>query len=363
MKKDANKRNNGYQKILIIFGALLVIIIGIVIFWAIKNTRPDRVVALVNGEPISELEFKLRLIQNRAYVYDYFKRKYGVSDHQKFWDMSYGGETPIKVARVKTLNECVTIKVQQILAKQKGIIRDISYQGFLEVLKQENLRRKEAVQQGRPIYGPRQYDESGYYYYLFENMVIRLKDVLAENELKVTDQQIAEYYQQIKDRKFRKEDAIKIQKLSISYTDKGSEIAEREVVKSIMEQIRNRLLKGERFEEITRTCKLKNPLKLNYGEQVMDSNSGRLDSRNNPILRSVADQTKAGQFSEVFEENGALMIIKPIVKTAGGYSDFNEYQDVVKSNLIDQRYDGLIDRLVKEAQIEIKDDVYRQLKY
>jgi hypothetical protein len=308
MKKNFHKKNTGYPKTIIICSALFIIIIGSIIFWAIKNTQSDRVVALVNREPISELEFKPRFIQNRAYVYDYFKRKYGGSDNQKFWDTSYDGETPLKVARVKTLNECVKIKVQQILAKQKGIVRDISYRGFLAALKQENLRRKETVKQGRPIYGPRQYGESEYYQYLFENMALRLKEVLAAQELKVTDQQIEEYYQQTKDVKFRKEDFIKIQKWSVSYTDKGREIAKREEVQSIMKQIRDGLLKGEKFEEITRTCKLKNPLKLNYSEQVMDSNTGRFDSRNNPILRSVATQTETGRISIVFDENGASII-------------------------------------------------------
>ncbi len=344
-------------------GALLLMIVGLVLFITFENKQPERVVALVNGEPISEQEFKMQMTQNRAYVYNYFQRKYKVSDGPKFWETGYGGEVPIKVARDKTLNECVRIKVQQILAKQKEILWDITFGGFLEDLKKENTRRKEAVSQGKAIYGPQQYDETGYYRYLFENRVIQLKDKLAENELKVSDTQLRQYYEEIKDKQFRKENLVTILKLTLPYNIRENENIKREEAQATMEQIRNKLLNGAGFRETAQSYKLKSPLKLTCSEQVMDSNTGRFDSRNNPILRHTADETEVGQISPVFEEKNALIIIKCIAKKSGGYYDFNEYKDVIQGNLVDAKYNDLIDRLVKEAKVEIKKEVYQRLTY
>ena len=366
IKKDLSEKIC-FRRWMLIFSVFSVIMISLVVFMTIRNIPSDRVVALVNGEPITELEFKLQLAKNRAYVYDYFQRKYGVADNQEFWNTPYDGEIPIEVARKKTLNEALRIKIQQILAKQKGIVQDISYQGFLINLKKENTRRKEAVKQGRPVFGPVLYDESGYYSYLFENMVIRLKEVLAGSELQVTDGQVREYYEQVRDQKFRKEDSVRVQKLSIPYIAQGKKGPAREEVKAIMETIRNKSLAGGSLRacaaELVRSCQLKNSLQVSYSQQTMDSSTARFDSRTNPILRNVADQTKVGEVSEIFEENGAFNIIKPIIKKAGGYYDFSEYKAVISSDLVNIKYDELINHLARESKPEIMESVYRQLHF
>ena len=121
--------------------AITVAILGIIKYMN-NNSGDNLTVATVNSEPISVREFKRQLAQKSSDIYTYFREKHGVvGDSKDFWTTSYGGEVPIDMARDKTLKECVNVKAQQILAKQNGILNDISYAAFLSDLSKENRRR------------------------------------------------------------------------------------------------------------------------------------------------------------------------------------------------------------------------------
>ena len=95
----------------------------------------------------------------------------------------------------KALDECIRIKIQQILASENGIIQDISYEIFLKNLQLENKRRKNASESKQVIYGPKEMTELTYFNYVFSNMIIRLKNQLADKQFKVNEDRISAYYQ------------------------------------------------------------------------------------------------------------------------------------------------------------------------
>jgi len=53
------------------------------------------------------------------------------------------------MARKKALDDIVEVKVQQILAKEKGIIESTDYREFLKELENENRQRKDALKATR----------------------------------------------------------------------------------------------------------------------------------------------------------------------------------------------------------------------
>ncbi len=153
------------------------------------------IVVTVNGEPVSTQLFEQRLSLNRADVYSYFYKKYKISDPSGFWATQYGKEVPAEVIKKKVMDDCVEIKIQQILARDNGIMPDITYKAFLEDLKRENLRRKEVLAKDGVIYGPEQYTEKTYFEYVLSNMQIKLKTKLGQDTFHVSDDELKKFHE------------------------------------------------------------------------------------------------------------------------------------------------------------------------
>lgn len=84
-------------------------------------------------------------------------------------------------------------KIEQQMLKDYGIVEDISYSAFCEKLKEENAGRKEAIQAGEKIYGPKEYDARVYYDYIYSEAKERLiKEVLVNQ---ILEEQIQDFAQ------------------------------------------------------------------------------------------------------------------------------------------------------------------------
>ena len=59
------------------------------------------------------------------------------------------------------------LKCEQQLLKSYNIVEDISYDGFLEEVKQVNRERKEELERGGHVYGPETYTAQIYYDYKY----------------------------------------------------------------------------------------------------------------------------------------------------------------------------------------------------
>ncbi|WNR43850.1 hypothetical protein [Paenibacillus roseipurpureus] len=139
-------------------------------------------VAYINDSAIDEREFQLFLHDVKAQTAGYFKKTYHVDDSPSFWTTSFQGEVPIEKAKKLALDRLKEIKVQQLLAQQYGLIDvdDLSYSTFLVNWSKENQRREKAIKNNQVIYGPKQYDEHGYYTYQFSNLVLKVKAAFKE---------------------------------------------------------------------------------------------------------------------------------------------------------------------------------------
>ncbi|MDR6555235.1 hypothetical protein [Paenibacillus qinlingensis] len=137
-------------------------------------------VAYINDVAIDEREFQLFLNDVKAQTAGYFKKTYNADDSDSFWTKSFQGEVPIEKAKQLALERLKEVKVQQLLAQQYDLVNDLSYTTFLANWSQENQRREKAIKNNQVIYGPRQYEERGYYTYLFSNLVLKVKAVFKE---------------------------------------------------------------------------------------------------------------------------------------------------------------------------------------
>lgn len=320
----------------------------------------DTCIAKVNGEPIQKREFLRQLKLERANTFEYFGQKYNASPSGEFWNKNFNGEVPVEYARGKALEECVSVKVRQVLAREYGLIDDIRNEAFLKELALENKRRKAAVKNSLPVYGPVQYNENGYFTQVLSNLIIKTKDKLLEGELKPTEAELRDHYEKVKDRLYKKEDYIRFNLIYIHYGKDGGAFteAERNGAMDIMKEIKMRLDRGERLEDVVKI----DVQKIKVEEKSIDADSASSYSKSSPKLFEAAKMLGAGQTSEVLDEiiQRRIEIVNVIYKEGTGYKDFDEFKDSVLSNYIDEKYEELVDKLVQEAKVEINESVYKK---
>ncbi len=325
-----------------------------------EQVTGDSLVATVDGEPIVLRELKQRLMRNRAMIYSHFNQKYGVRDSRDFWTTGHGGEVPIEMIKKKSLAEAIRIKIEQIIAKQNGVIDDISYGTFLERRVKENKRRKIAVAKKQVIYGPIQYTEQVYFSYIFSNMVIRSKEKLGLGQFNLDTEQLQKIYEAEKDETYKRRDEVKVEIISVPFARGKSKDAgiSKNIAKAKIEEVKAKLDKGESFEKLAESYNKSGQVE----EFVLDEDSERSDDASNPRLMSEAKKLSVGQLSAIFEEENAFYIIKCVERKDMGYMPFDEMRGIVKSRYVDEKYKEMVDKMIAQAEIEINKDVYSQIR-
>ena len=356
--------DKNHQRLIWLIGAIVVILgSGIFSFRYFGANPSDRAtIATVNGELISLREFRRVFNGKRAEVFGYFHQKYSAEDNPKFWTTGYAGEVPIEMAMNQTLEELKKIKVQQILAKQKGIIDDIGYSAFLKDLQNENARRKHAIQNHQVIYGPVHYGENEYFSYVFNKMQIKLLQKLREVEA-VNEKELEDFYKSIKDRLYKREDFVKVQKITVSWTnDQGyADPSNRTKAWDVIERVKVRLDKGEPVEGIVAAFRGDALLKISYSEQIFDESSARNDYETCPRLKIEAGKLRVRQQnSGIIDDNAAFTVMRCIEKRAMGYQSFDEVRDHVKTKYIEQKYFNQVDELLRKAKVKVNHHVYHK---
>lgn len=140
-----------------------------------------QVVAEIGGEPVSAAEFTARMAEHRVAVTTYFYERHRADPNQPgFWAAGFGGETPRAMLRQRTMDTLVRIKVQQLMAREAGLVSDIGYDAFLRRLAEENRARRDRIDRRQPVYGPQQHTEKSYFSEEFDRMVLDLRQSLPD---------------------------------------------------------------------------------------------------------------------------------------------------------------------------------------
>jgi hypothetical protein len=132
--------------------------------------------AWVCGEPVSLGEYRHELVKNYSRVLSKTVSAGGIQG-KGFWEtgitfadsadsmgvITPGVITPLEMLKAAALQSSTRRKVVQIWARERGLADDISYKAFVKNFRDENIRRKEALSRGEPVYGPEQYTQAIYY--------------------------------------------------------------------------------------------------------------------------------------------------------------------------------------------------------
>lgn len=146
-----------------------------VLFFFSCNKDENYVVLYVNNEPVKVNELKFWMSLSRAEISAYFFREHGIHYSADFWEKDYGNELPILMLKERAVERLVEYKVQQILARELGVIESIGFDELMLEMKDINDKRKLKLAMGEPIYGPKQFTSHAYFFYVFDKMVYDVK--------------------------------------------------------------------------------------------------------------------------------------------------------------------------------------------
>jgi hypothetical protein len=331
------------KRSIILYTAFFLILIACTISFIIREgegLKDTSVVAYVNDEPVEYREFQLWMGREKNGILVEFQSKYDASTSDpNFWTRSYDGKRPIDVLKDTTMQKIILTKVQQSLARNNGLLESGRYQVFFGNWKLENERRMKAIQNKEPVYGPVQFNESGYYDYVHSNLILRLKEKLGENELKPTDEQLATLYDEMKDSLFREEDTIKIKQWKIGRMDKNAQKA--------ISTAKDAIGKGESFELAVRLAGGQTD------EITLDAITRKAALELTPKLLEATTTLSEGETSEVLDVDGGLSFVYCIERQSGEYQKFVDVKPSLSTSWIDRAYDQKIDELVKSVNINL----------
>ncbi|MCV4230921.1 peptidylprolyl isomerase [Virgibacillus sp. LDC1] len=342
----------------------LILIIAIIIFIAkpefTQTHHEDTYIATVDGVEIHISEFQRAIRANRAGIIKYFHEKYDSAQSTDFWSTTYGDETPLELIKKKALEDSIHLKMRQILAKEQGVLSDISYDGFVHNFNLENERRQKAIKNHQVVFGPAQYTEETYFEYVMGNTTLSVKNQLMEHDWKPNEQQLITFYEANKGRLYDAPATVKVRQLSLSFLDASRNVdpllKTRE--KKKMEIAREKISSGISFEQAAKD--------INQGDQVTEQlynlDSYRHNARS-PVAQASAN-LRPGEVSEIVEENGHFYLIQCMEKGQKGskYLAFDEIREQVLKDYIDNKYEEYIRERVTDAQVALNEELYRKFQ-
>ena len=151
-------------------------------------------VATVNGESIAPEELEYFKGKLKAQILNDYMEKYSIEYVPDFWNRDFDGRTPQQALDEQALEKCVMAKLQFVLMRDKGIYTDISYQGLYNkaiAFNEENSGKEGVV-------GLKSIKMEQFYSYYLDNGIMELRNVLAKDEIKPTEQEIIDRIAQLK---------------------------------------------------------------------------------------------------------------------------------------------------------------------
>lgn len=240
----------------------------------------------------------------------------------------------------------------KILMDSKLIESD-SYEDILKHLNKENKNRKEAKEKGEVIYGPVEYSEKQYYEYLLSEGRAELERLVEGEHKENIEKRSKEFYEENIEN-FKIEDGLKCEIISISFINEDGSVSneEKKNAKKLADDIKNNFT-SEKHTSLENVCK--NEMDFNYENKSIDDNY-------KAEIKSLAMELDINEVSTVIEFNGAYHIIRCLDRYDQGYEEFNLIKDQIYVMEIDRLISELIDKEIKDMNIEVHEEVLKSIE-
>lgn len=374
-KIKKNTKKNSFNKKIII-GLFILVCIGILIpiFLQIREDRLKEEAKLdnqkwlmtaiftINGVNVTVGEFNIFLDDAMAEASTYLSNKYSANPERLIglWGKSYDGLIPFEYAKKLAIKNLQPYIMEKIKAKERGVVKDISYTTFFKNLAKENAKRKSIVEDGGKVFGVVEYREREYYFKVQEEIVKALKENLSNDVFHANEKNLKSYFEKNKKEKYDKGQSIKVERVSISFTDQSIaptlelQKKAKEIANDIQKSIDNKKTLAEVVENFNKI----EGITVKSEFQTFDKNTEQQKTLL-PLINK-AKSMKIEQISEVVELLNSLMnevysydIIRVIDKKDLGYFTYSEKKETIKSDYVDEYYSKYKAEFMKAVLLKV----------
>ncbi len=312
-----------------------------------SGAKNDEVVASVNDDNITVSEYTQALKLNKNVI----ESQYGAS----IWDTEIEkGKKYSELFKDSVLDQMINTEVMYQQAKKENLSPSKE-----EVDKQFKAFQKEAKEN-------KTYEEN------MKKLGITDEDIKREQEVglaiqnyqenftkttKIPDEEMKKYYDDHKSEFY--EDKVQASHILIkTVDDNGKELPKKkqEEAKKKAEDILKKVKSGEDFAKLAKE----------YSEDGSASNGGDLGffakGEMVPEFEAVAWGLKPGEVSELVKTQFGYHIIKVTDKVDKQLS-FDDVKDTIKNKLLSEKFNTTVEKLVKEAKINKKEDIIKKVKF
>jgi len=314
----------------------------------------------VNDEPVTYGEFKHYMEANRSLVHTYFRNKYGAEDNEAFWTTAYGKEVPLEEISKLAIKDSVKRKVIQIMAKKNGLVEDISYAGLLRNLKSKNEERQRKVKNNEVIYGPITLDEKRFIDEELNNLKRDLRDKL-KGSFYFSNEDYKNYYENNK-HQFSLGYSRTIRAIYADFSEETGKKAKMDSVRTRIEEIKKAIDSGRDFDVIYNDILNNGDEFLTAYEKVYDYRLPRMEAVRNPILITEINNMESGQVTGIIEQENSIGIYKCVHKKNLGYIPLENAKKSIENELVNLRFEELVEKWIKESNIEIDESKIKRIK-
>ncbi len=251
---------------------------------------------------------------------------------------------PLTTVNSLNTNTVAEFKIQQQLALELGLLKDISYKSFYQGFLNENQRRKEAQSQNKVFYGPVQFTEDTYFSYYISNLILGIKSELLKSRLKIDEHQLQRLYKQNKEKLYKIPDIILCLRAEVRSDDNDS-------------TCRNLVLKNlAKSLKISNSITIDNPFpgKVKIIVEYLDFNpetDNMLEKERYYQFAVLTENLKTGEIITRKTNSGTYEIIKIINRKKSGYRSFEAVKNALISLEKDRQYAEYIRFLLKRSII------------
>lgn len=352
-------------------GAIIVIAIALVI---LLNT--DRTVAVINGQKITESEFKYQLEYQRNIMYENVYKEDPSISEETFWATKIEGEDAGEVAKKKALNALKDLKVQYgkaveakmaLTKEEKKSLDDYIKTNFIDVYGEGNkIKANKAfkAQYGFDIDVLRKAQYQGYIVQKYQYQEISAMPD-EDTDVETCYGLYPEWYKENTQLRTDAEEAVWARHILVGNFDENTTQEEKDAAKKKAEELIDRLKAGEDFLTLVAEYSEDPGSKDRGGDYMFGKSSSFYEE-----FKDAAFALEPGKYTDTPVETGAgYHIIKVKEKYAEGEpvslkcaQEYYEYgTSFIKTKLKVKQYEQKLDAWVKEADFKINESVYKSI--
>jgi hypothetical protein len=346
IKRGSSVKKIGFKfKYLIALLGIVIIASSLISFYASRNFgKGSSIIAWVNGEPIMLEEFDNEVEIEKKDVESYFIEKYGAMNNGvEFWSKPYDGVSPADYLRDNSLKKIETVKMQQIFAKDNGIIKQLDYQNFINEFKAGNKNI------------PPSLANSVVFKLAMDDLVKKTMAKLAEKYFTVSEDEIKAEYNLEKDKTYAKY-TRNFQIVTIKIIDNHFMKVDALETKAneILGKIMVRFEQGDKFDDIKKDYANFTDPTVIFNEKGYDDFVVRRFESILPKLMNIIKKLNVGEVSGIIDDSdGNLVLLRCTGVNLQGAQPLEQVKKTIQVTLANKKYEVLIAKMLKDAKIEI----------